>query len=195
VRLAVSLAALALLLAPSGASAASGDMPAGAWSDSAGHWHFPGERLANNALLDEDVSFASGFWAKRQVSVCTNPRIMLADDLGDAVLGRAERDSCTMWVLTEIVRDAQARRRSRRIEGQEMVCNVTLHEDGHLGGLAHSHDGGIMDPNLPVSLEMSFDGLTGRASGEGECGARVAARYNRQHRAPNRRARIGRFHV
>lgn len=115
-------------------------------------WTPPGDRPANNALVNRAVAVAEGFWHSRGVNVCPQSHldVRLASDLsggipGQYAYGRGQLDGCRVWFLTSLVASAQGQR-----PGNEMavyLCRTAVIEIGHTGGLDDAYGtSGVMDP-------------------------------------------------
>ncbi len=147
-----------------------------------GVWTYPGQRLAHNPSVDRWMSFSEAAWVSRGLRPCTNPTVYLADDLGDGVAGRATSYACDMWILVDVVRDAQQSNPVDHVVGQLALCVIMQHEDGHLAGLSHSTRG-IMSGEGDSDDNLWFVYRRGqlRARANGLCASAVAADYNAAH--------------
>jgi len=144
-----------------------------------GRWQFKAQRQARNPLIGRYLRFADRFWRSRGVPPCGTPTIWLAEDLGGRVMGRASQDTCEMWLLTDLVREAQRRRTLYRLMGQSLLCQIVLHERGHLGGLNHSASGVMSVDGIGESITLArVPPRPRRAYGDGPCSRKVARDYN-----------------
>jgi hypothetical protein len=150
-------------------------------------WTPPGDRSANNALVNQFVEVAEQFWAARGVAPCptANLDVRLADDLSDGDAferadGRAVLSGCRVWFLASLVAKAQSGRPGN--DDQIYLCRIVVHELGHTGGLDDSNEG-VMNPAGVYAESTPF-----------ECrqwGARAVAHAGAMPRAPHIEITIG----
>jgi hypothetical protein len=177
----VVLVVLIVMAALPAAAQAAENPPGAVWTGTG--WAYPGQRLAQNVLVDRFSTFAADFWRDRQVTPCPNPTLWLAPDLGEGALARANPRTCEMWVRVSAVEFAQEKDTEDRLDGQMFLCDTILHETGHLAGLGHGKEGIMRSDGGNTSWVNA-----GRvASGVGACGVEVAALYNASRATPRSR--------
>lgn len=146
---------------------------------------YPGEAETVRPDVITMVHVGDGFWGHRNVQMPCTPHVFLADDLsdkGDAagymVLGRGgapgTEDQCKLWLNRSWIRDnldGRGNTGSVRYIGQREICQIVVHEMGHLAGLGHTQ-GGIMDADnskhpMPYDCITAFPKLKAVAARKG----------------------------
>lgn len=114
---------------------------------------YPGERLANNATVNELVVLGENYWHARGVQPCATPIMYFADALDDyhgenAVGKTTSPPSCTIWLRVDYFAWAQDHPTDKAASWS--VCVLVIHELGHTAGLEHSKD-----PLSPMYWKLS----------------------------------------
>lgn len=104
-----------------------------------------GEHANTDPLVNSALAIGEQFWRDRNVAVCPDISIRLADDLagsdGIDAAGRTVLGQCVVWVDSFFVDVAHDGLHYKDPDPLEELCVIVTHELGHTAGLEHTPTG------------------------------------------------------
>lgn len=128
---------------------------------------YTGQRPTDEPWLQDLLRAGRGFWATRGVQVPERIALDISDDLRNTdddpfVSGRGwdpskygeARIALDSGLVSRQLARARSQRRStaERRDALKLLASTLLHEQGHVGGVTHSGDGGFMGAYGPEEM-------------------------------------------